>query len=126
MSAPESIVLPRSGLVLTRETRFEDGSEEFSDSTGCARIYAIASKWRGYCCDQTEDFGIRDECLAWLDTRVLSLRAALLAGTEERIARACYEFDREATWEERTNSDVETYMEQARAVLSALTGGTDE
>lgn len=40
--------------------------------------------------------------------------------TRERIARACFEFDRGETWSERTNSDEKTYTEEADAVLAAL------
>lgn len=128
MSA-EEIVLPRSGVRLTREARIEYGSVEFSDSTGCARIYALVSKWRAYCVDQTEDFGTRDECIAWLDARVLSLRAALLAGTEERIARWIVERNADRygrSWEDTPDCQRDDARSAATDLISALTGGSDD
>lgn len=116
---PEKIVLPRSGLVLHRVQNTDNAYR--APMVGLNR-YLAGGVEVIYHDDATEEFPNEADGIAALDEDVLWLRSALLAGAEETVARACFEWDRGATWEERTNSDVENYMDQARAVIAALCG----
>ena len=78
---PETITLPKSGLVLTWRKDWRGFDFTFCDGFD----FNIASNdgrdasWLAWIGDGGHDFaGTRDECIAWLDTRVLDLRAALL------------------------------------------------
>lgn len=118
---PDRIVLlPRSGLVLMK------GVAGALCARGSDVRLALDTRPAGGCPiawvrnDAGHVFETNEAAIDWLDAHVLALRTALLKGTEERIARTCFEWDRGATWDERTNSDVENYLAQARAVLYAL------
>lgn len=118
----ETIALPHSGVVLTRAPQ-------------CERVYLLPHKL-GWLYDGDADssasfdresmFGTRDECIAWLDARVLALRAALApADARERVAKAlavvegcgdrCVDVPCDACWR--------AFTETADAVLDAIAGG---
>lgn len=72
--------------------------------------------------------GTRDECIAWLDARVLETRAALtppghvLVGPDARetVARELWEFNRVCEWTEATEDEKTDYLLGADAVLRAI------
>jgi len=85
---PETVVLDRSGLVLQRHSaqhprwHMRAGDHEFI----VEQTFIDGSRWYSGSCfvagDQTRycvgHHGTRDECLAWLDARVIELRSALM------------------------------------------------
>ena len=87
----EEIVLPRSGVRL----RSEGGSSMFFRPPGInaavfcptrSSLKPTAAFGGGSFAGDTDD-----ECIAWLDARVLALRAALLpADARERVTKAIY------------------------------------
>lgn len=112
----ETIVLPRSGVVL----RSEGGRAMFfrpplgiDAAVLCPRIDNIkpTAMFAGECiAGDTEA-----DCIAWLDARVLALRAALPPDARERVLKVLRRFD-------GTSSD--GHLDNvADAVLAALGGG---
>lgn len=149
MAEPETITLPKSGVVLWRRDvprevwtqsddhdtgpfRFAVARDMSDDIPWRASLVVVGSigSWQDHSWGKT-----RDECLAWLDDRVLSIRAALLPPgaivvrdseeTRERIARSLWDGEgySEPWGEAAKNSHPVTYrsvLRDARAVVAAL------
>ncbi len=78
----ETITLKKSGVVLT-----QDGLRDFYAVQGAVSFHDRGIL-RANCWTASETFTSRDECLAWLDARVLALRSALMpADAVERVAK---------------------------------------
>lgn len=128
----ETITLPKSGVVLTRVVDFD-----------YLREIAPGVRARVFCCDKEvcwqawigdDNFhapgrSTRDECIAWLDARVLALRAALLpADARERVEAAVLrDLSNRTRWWNSVDDDVqlEIVRELSDAVLSALGARAD-
>lgn len=130
----ETIVLPKSGVVLTIEERGKSYTHYSFAPLGEDGPCFGLSDWQdlgfgagangqsiGPCWD-------RDECIAWLDARVLETRAALtppghvLVGMDAReaVARELWEFNRACEWTEATEEEKTDYLLGADAVLRAI------
>lgn len=126
MSAPEEIVLPRSGYVLRRVPK--------TDNAYRAPLVRINRYLAGGCevvyhDDSAEEFANEADGIAALDADVLYLRAALLAGTEERIARWIVERNADRygrSWEDTPDCQRDDARSAATDLISALTGGSDD
>jgi hypothetical protein len=120
----ETIVLPKSGVVLTQDPEMSDypylslvvGTTRFR----MERVFVDGSKWRaiesmvkdGLCLGSVGQAGSRDECLAWLDERVLELRRALMPeDAKNRVATVLFSTRRFSLLENDALAD---------AVLTAL------
>lgn len=142
--AEETITLPKSGLVLKYDQPCGEYTLRLCDdvSLNIAHVYA-QNHWGWYAWVSTNDDsgekGSRDECLAWLDARVIELRAALLPPgaivvedspeTVERVAQALMTQD---AWNPKTLSELDDsnrschqaaamrFRAEARAALAAL------
>ncbi len=55
--------------------------------------------------------------------RALPASPAFPPDAVERVAKACWDYDRECDWSEADAVEREAYYEEARAVLAALGGG---
>jgi len=88
----EKMTLPRSGIVLdqARPGVWSFGVDWVVTMIRDPFVGSPTDRWVAAVADEKDDFmGTRDECLAWLDARVLALRAALLpADARELIAKA--------------------------------------
>jgi len=100
METPETIVLPRSGVVLTSypcgysRWQLRTGHYEFlvermsvDGMQWHAGEYYVTAGGARYCVGHSS-YRPREECIAWLDAQVLAHRAALLAGDGVREALA--------------------------------------
>ena len=90
----DSITLPRSGIVLTKTPYCHDGHKAFTFDNG--RILLILAGNRVVQCiafsGELANVEEKDRALAWLDSRVLALRAALMpADARDRVARALHD-----------------------------------
>lgn len=131
--AEETITLPKSGVVLPKINSCNWGMSAIG-----VRIQ-FGTDPGGYYATSGNHYvnfdGDRDAALAWLDARVLELRAALLPPgaivvsdteeTVERVARAIHAenvaaCDGVTEWEDACESVRQFTMCQARAVLAAL------
>lgn len=113
MSAPESIVLPRSGVRASVIPTHYDGA------------WDIRLPHDNLLLAYSRD---RQAAIEDADRYALSLLAALLAGTEERIARWIVERDANRygrSWEDTPDCQRDDARSAATDLLSALTGGTD-
>jgi len=96
-------------------------------------VFTDGTKWRAVetlfsgdqCLGSVGTSGTRDECISWLDSRVLALRAALMPqDARERVARAIYHADTGLCDSCLSHDgDRDDYYAQADAVLAALGGG---
>jgi len=124
----ETIVLPRSGVVLawtgfSYEAQHGATLTKLVQSTDADQWYAGHPS--GYDEGGLEVYGTRDECISWLDSRVLELRAALMpADARERVARALFHADT-GLCDSCLPGDMmrDFWYAQADAVLAALGGG---
>ena len=93
MSAEETIVLPRSGVSCTNSPHAPEVWWAPGDVGYVAHGFVhTEGKWTAWATNDADfDGGTREECIAWLDARVLALRKALLGdGARETVARAIH------------------------------------
>lgn len=119
----EQITLPKSGIVLERRD-----IGYWRASPGCGAWFAFnefTSDWfRAQAGIVSHEAQSRDECIAWLDARVLELRAALLPpDARELVAKAIFE----AEWRDVNREDwpefvMADFAFEADHVLAALGG----
>lgn len=121
---PEKIVLPRSGLVLTK------GYAGALVAPGSDVRLALDTRPGGGCPlawsrnDAGHIFETNKSAIDWLDTRVLSLRSALLAGAEETVARALWGNSFKSVEPDLVppGTPMDIFEDEARAVIAALCG----
>jgi hypothetical protein len=132
----ETIVLPRSGVVLTQHpkvpySRFIATAGLVEMILECVTLDHL--NWDARICfpvtrtsrECVGAYGEKGECISWLDSRVLELRAALMpADARERVARAIYHADTGLCDSCLSHDgDRDDYYAQADAALAALGGG---
>jgi len=130
MSEPETITLPKSGLVLTKLGWLWNYADFRAFVAGLqVRIYQSTDHaW----CASTMGGGYTghrtiDDAISALDAEVLALRAALMpSDARERIAKASWDFDRVCDWSEADAVESEAYYAHADNILAALGIGGDE
>lgn len=119
----DEITLPRSGVVLTRQTVYEDGAACYSDPADHVFVHAYADglAMAGCCSSGMDADAPIADAIAWADAKVLALRAALMPkDARERIVKVLVDMHTCSTrgyprhWWEREMSPT------ADAVLRAL------
>lgn len=126
----DEIVLPRSGIVMMPLTGHSWPKWRCLLGDLCFEIADLSERvgheswWAGVSLRGSlggAEVLSRGECISWLDSRVLELRAALMpADTRERIARALR--DTEVRIPPKHRGPVEAWYPRADAILSALAG----
>jgi len=123
----ETITLPRSGVVLTqiRKDVFTAGVNWIVTMVRDPFVGSpVSDRWMASCADEKDDLcGTRDECIAWLDARVLETRAALLPhDARERVANAILAAHRKRYTLNSTppQASIDLALEWADVALKAL------
>jgi len=121
----ETIVLPRSGVELT-PGKYGIAKGMIGNVISLSLDMAARPNQARFG-DIYYHVATRDECIAWLDSRVLALRAALMpADARERVARALHAWSMkhgEADDFVLFENDSRGWLDMADAVLAALGGG---
>lgn len=125
----ETIVLPRSGVVLTRTTLYEDGLAEYELSVEHVGevMLRVASDARTASAFFGDDYcgGVpTQDAVEWMDECVLALRAALMPAdaktrVTELVLHAWFGF----TPDQSNEAEIADARMLADAILAALAGG---
>lgn len=121
----ETITLPRSGLVL-KDSRYSYFRGSVGGHLDAWVGYADNGNYQAALGAHGPKKGTRDECIAWLDARVLELRAALLPA--DALARALWatvlreRYGESDSWDELPTCKKDAAVAVAHSVLAALGG----